>query len=106
MAGFERPEAYFAPNDPIRLLPFRFERNGSGYLVSNIVGDFVRLSSEEFDTLVNERITPADALYEKAYASHLISREGQSAKLQLLAARLRSRMAFLRQPTGLHMFVV
>lgn len=106
MAGFERPEAYFAPNDPIRLLPFRFERNGSGYLVSNMVGDFVRLSSEEFDALVNERITPADALYEKAYASHLISREGQSGKLQLLAARLRSRMAFLRQPTGLHLFVV
>ena len=45
-------------------------------------------------------------MYEKAYASNLISREGQTAQLQILAARLRSRMAFLREPSGLHMFVV
>jgi His-Xaa-Ser system radical SAM maturase HxsB len=52
------------------------------------------------------RITPGDDLYEKAYTSGLITREGQTAQLQLLAARLRSRMAFLHDPTGLHIFVV
>jgi len=106
MAGFETPEAYRAPHNPVRLLPFRFEREGAGYLVSNMVGDFVRLTNGEFDALVHERLSPGDGLYEKAYASHLISREGQSAQLQLVAARLRSRMAFLQKPTGLHMFVV
>lgn len=106
MARFEAPEAYASRHDAIRLLPFRFERNENGYLVSNMVGDFVRLTDAEFGELVNERILPGTALYEKAYASHLIFREEQSAQLQLLAARLRSRMAFLRQPTGLHMFVV
>lgn len=106
MAGFETPEAYYATDKSIRLLPFRFERERNGYLVSNIVGDFVRLTNDEFDALVHERVSPGESLYEKAYASHLISREGQSAQLQLLAARLRSRMAFLQKPTGLHMFVV
>lgn len=107
MAGFREPETYYAPEKPIRLLPFRFERAGrKGYLVSNLVGDFVRLSTSEFDNLINERVSPGDGLYEKAYASHLITREGQTAQLQILAARLRSRLSFLRQATCLHMFVV
>ena len=107
MARFQASWAYHAPERLIRLLPFRFERTGPGeYLVSNIVGDFVRLTTEEFDQLVDERITPGDDLYEKAYTSGLITREGQTAQLQLLAARLRSRMAFLRDPTRLHIFAV
>src|SRR5262249_7178312 len=107
MTRFLPPGAYHAPEKSVRLLPFRFERTGSGsYLVSNLVGDFVRLSADEFNRLVEERVTPSDNLYEKAFASHLITREGHTAQLQILAARLRSRMAFLRQPSALHMFVV
>ena len=107
MARFQDAGAYHAPEKAVRLLPFRFDRAGSdGYLVSNMVGDFVRLSADEFDRLVDERVSPGDGLYEKAYSANLITREGQSAQLQMLAARLRSRMAFLREPSGLHMFVV
>src|SRR5689334_1899833 len=106
MARFQAAGAYHAPDKAIHLLPFRFERDSSGYLVSNMVGDFVRLSADEFDRLVNEHIAPGDGLYEKAYASNLITRAGQTAQLQILAARLRSRLAFLREPKGLHMFVV
>ena len=107
MARFQPAGAYHAPEKAVRLLPFRFKRTSSDkYLVSNMVGDFVRLSADDFDNLVNERVTPGDGLYEKAYAANLITREGQTAQLQILAARLRSRMAFLREPTGLHMFVV
>jgi uncharacterized protein len=52
------------------------------------------------------KVAPGDGLYEKAYAGHLISRAGQNAQLQVLAMRLRSRMAFLHAPTALHIFVV
>lgn len=38
----------------------------------------VRLSTDEFNRLIGEEVTPGDSLYEKAYASHLITREGQS----------------------------
>src|SRR5262249_15704638 len=107
MARFLEAESYHAPEQPLELLPFRFARSGSGaYLVSNVVGDFVRLSAEEVHRLANLEVVPGDGFYEKAYANHLISRQGQKAQHQLLALRLRSRMAFLRQPTGLHMFVV
>jgi uncharacterized protein len=107
VAGFYPPEAYHAPEQPIELLPIRFERQSSGgVIVSNMVGDFCRLSNEDFSRLVELRLTPGDGLYEKAYSKHLVTRRGQTAQLQLLATRLRSRMAFLREPTGLHMFVV
>ena len=60
----------------------------------------------EFGRLVELQLAPGDELYDKAYASHLITRAGQTAQLQLLAMRLRSRMAFLREPSALHLFVV
>lgn len=101
------PAQEFQSTAPIQLLPLRFERAGAGrYLVSNMVGEFVLLSGDEFERLVNLQLAPGDELYEKAYASHLIIRAGQTAQLQLLAMRLRSRMGFLREPSALHMFVV
>ena len=107
MARFLSAEAFHVNEAPPELLPFRFARKGENdYLVSNMVGDFVRLNSDELERLVDLRVTPGDGLYEKAYQNHLISRQGQVAQKQLLAARLRSRMSFLREPTLLHMFVV
>lgn len=107
MSRFLPAEAFHATENPIQLLPFRFERLGSnGYLVSNMVGDFVRLSADEFTRLVEGQVGPSDDLYGRAFAAHLISRAGQTAQLQIIAARLRSRMAFLQEPSALHMFVV
>lgn len=106
MSRFLPAEAFHATENAIQLLPFRFERAGSGYLVSNMVGDFVRLSLDEFNRLAIGNLAPGDALYEKAFGAHLIARKGQTAQLQLVAARLRSRMAFLREPSTLHAFVV
>src|SRR5262245_54973831 len=106
MARFLTADAFEAPEKRLELLPFRFERRAESYLVCNMVGDFISLALEEFDRLKDLRLTPGDRLYEKSYAAHLIPNEGQSAKHQLLALRLRSRMAFLRQMTPLHLFVV
>jgi His-Xaa-Ser system radical SAM maturase HxsB len=107
MARFLAAESFSAPDDGLELLPFRFERaGGDNYLVSNMVGDFIHLTREEINRLVDLELCPADGLYEKAYAAHLITRANQRAQHQLLALRLRSRMAFLREPTTLHIFVV
>jgi len=107
MARFLPPQEFHSTDAPIRLLPLRFERAGTGrYLVSNVVGDFVSLSSDEFERLVELNLRPEDPLYDKAYTSHLITRDGQTAQLQVLATRLRSRMSFLRDPSALHLFVV
>jgi uncharacterized protein len=107
MSGFQAAEAFFAAEGAVELLPFRFERMGADqYLVSNVVGDFVRLSNDELNRLVDLRFRPGDGLYEKAFETHLITTSGQHAQRQILATRLRSRMAFLRELTPLHIFVV
>jgi His-Xaa-Ser system radical SAM maturase HxsB len=107
MARFLGSEAFKAPATELELLPFRFARTAPGaYLVSNMVGDFVRLTSSELERLTTLRVRPDEELYDKAYAAQLIARKGQRAQHQLLALRLRSRMAFLRKLTPLHIFVV
>ncbi|RXT40270.1 His-Xaa-Ser system radical SAM maturase HxsB [Bradyrhizobium betae] len=107
MARFLAPEAFSAATEDLSLLPFNLERTGTNqYLVANMVGDFIRLTEDELNRLVDLRIRPGDGLYEKAYAAHLITGTNQTAQRQLLAARLRSRMSFLRQVTPLHIFVV
>jgi uncharacterized protein len=106
MARFLPAEAFHSAEDALQLLPLRFERMGKSYLVSNMVGDFVRLSGDELNRLIDLRVRPGDGLYEKAYQAHLITGSRQTAQQQLLAMRLRSRMAFLREPTRLHIFVV
>src|SRR5260370_15969508 len=107
MARFLAPEAFSAATEDLSLLPFNLERTGTHqYLVANMVGDFIRLTEDELNRLIDLRIRPGDGLYEKAYAAHLITGTNQKAQRQLLAARLRSRMSFLQQVTPLHIFVV
>ena len=106
MARFAAADAFELPEKRLQLLPFRFERRAGDYLVSNMVGDFVSLTSDEFGRLSELRVKPGDSLYEKLYAANLLTREGQLAQQQLLALRLRSRMSFLRHITPLHLFVV
>jgi His-Xaa-Ser system radical SAM maturase HxsB len=99
----------FAPASTaeLQLLPIRFEKlDEDKYCVSNIAGDFLTVSSDELNRLTSLLIKPGDGLYERAFSKLLISRRGQRSQLQLLALRLRSRMAFLREPTALHIFVV
>ena len=106
MAKFQTADAFEVPEKHLELLPFRFQRRQNDYLISNMVGDFVELTHDEFDRLVDLRLAPGDDLYEKTYAAHLVTRQGQHGQHQLLALRLRSRMAFLRHVTPLHLFVV
>src|SRR5260370_2664574 len=107
MARFLAAEAFSSPSDELSLLPFNFERTGTEqFLVSNMVGDFIRLTEDEINKLIDLKLKPGDGLYEKAYAAHLITGSRQKSQQQLLALRLRSRMSFLRETTPLQMFVV
>src|SRR5215813_1765008 len=106
MAGF-RDAVAFAPTTDLQLLPLRFERlRHDRYFVSNVVGEGMLLNREQLERLVSLELSPGNGLYERAFEKLLIAVKGQSSQLQLLAMRLRSRMAFLQQPTTLHIFVV
>jgi uncharacterized protein len=107
MARFLAADAFGSEGEELTLLPFSFERiGGEQFLVSNMVGDFVRLTESEVNKLIDLQLRPGDGLYEKAYAAHLVTGTRQKAQQQLLALRLRSRLSFLREVTPLHMFVV
>src|SRR5215467_7455481 len=106
MAGF-REAAAFIPASELQLLPIRFEHLPSNrYLVSNLVGDALVLDREELDRVISLDIKPGDSLYERAFEKQFVCHRGQQASLQLLAMRLRSRMAFLQELTPLNIFVV
>src|SRR5438477_10281221 len=106
MAGF-RDATAFAPATNLQLLPLRFERlRADRYFVSNLVGEGLLLNREQLDRVVALDLSPGDGLYERAAEKLLIAAKGQRSQLQLLAMRLRSRMAFLQHPTPLHLFVV
>ena len=95
------------PATDLQLLPMRFERLGSDrFAVANLVGDLLILNGRELERVTSLALEPGDGLYERAFEKLLIARKRQRSQLQLLALRLRSRMAFLRQPTPLHIFVV
>lgn len=106
MARFQGASA-FAPATDLQLLPLRFERLRSDrYVVNNLVGDALLLTRQELDRIVALDLVPGDGLYERAFEKLLVSAKGQQSQLQLLAMRLRSRMAFLQDPTPLHLFIV
>lgn len=103
------PPSEFVPlsGGEIHLLPLRFEPlTPERYIVANLVGDMLVVERSEMERIVNLDLTPGDGLYEKAFSRLLIARKGQRSQQQLLAMRLRSRIAFLREPTPLHIFVV
>jgi 2-iminoacetate synthase ThiH len=64
------------------------------------------LPADELTRVTSLDVAAGDGLYERAFAKLLISGKYQRSQLQLLALRLRSRIAFLRIPPALHIFVV
>jgi uncharacterized protein len=108
VAGFQGAAAFGVDAGiDLCLLPLRFERlEADRFLVANLVGDLTLLSGEELERVVSLDISPGDGLYERAFEKLLVAGKGQRSQLQLLALRLRTRMAFLREPTALHLFVV
>ena len=76
MSRFFPPGEFHGSETPLQLMPLRFERTDSNeYLVSNMVGDFIRFSAAEFQRLIELQVKPGDGLYERAYSAHLVSRE-------------------------------
>ena len=107
MARFRSAEVFTPAQGELTLLPIRFERVTSGrMIVANLVGDCILVSEDQLRKIEALDLTPGDGLYELAFEKLLVCRSGQMAPLQLLAMRMRTRMAFLATGTALHIFVV
>lgn len=92
--------------EPYRLLPFNFSRLDERYLLSNDAGDYCLLRREELQALVDGRLDRRSALYRELRSKHFLYDADSDAALDLLALKVRTRHAPIRQFTGLHIFVV
>jgi His-Xaa-Ser system radical SAM maturase HxsB len=107
VSRFQASDSFSHTAQDLELLPLRFERlPDEQFIVSNLVGDMLLLDGDELRRLATLELDSDDDLYARAFEKLLVRRRGQRFPLQLLALRLRSRMAFLRAPTQLHILVV
>lgn len=101
------PREAYAPPSRYRLLPFRFDRlDERHYLVTNDVGEYVRLDRADLDAFVRQRLDPSSAAYRALKSRHLLYDSEDSVAFDLLALKYRSRAEAVGSFTGLHIFVV
>lgn len=109
-AGFFRSREEFLTSErpgSYRRLPFRFLRWGdSRVFLSNDVGEWTFLSSEDFDRFVTGQLQHASDTYRTLKQKHMLADSASTVPLRLLATKFRTKHAFLDGFTSLHMFVV
>lgn len=92
-----------------RLLPFRFMRldgqSQQDILVTAETGEYIFLSEEQLQALVDRQLLPGTALYKDLLARHFIYEPDGHDPLPEMAAQYLSRKDFLKQGPALHLFV-
>lgn len=84
---------------------FRFHRlNASEYTLTNDLGDNLILRNEDFQRLLDNRVGPQDAFYEKLVAMGILEKKEFLTTENVV--RYRNRNMFLFRGTILHIFVV
>ena len=106
--GFKPLTAYQAPLEAsYKILPFNFTRiDQVRYLVSNDAGDYFVLRREELIDFVNGELSQESEIYRNLRARHFLYDEESDAAIDLLAIKIRTKFAKVRNFTSLHLFVV
>ena len=90
MARFLAPEAFSAATEDLSLLPFNLERTGtSQYLVANMVGDFIRLTEDELNRLIDLRVRPGDGLAIRVVHHRSLARHGSHRDFRQVSEKYR-----------------
>jgi uncharacterized protein len=102
-----RDRSAFRPPAGYQLLPFRFTRlDGTRYVLTNEVGEYLLLTREDLVALVGHTLESNGQAYKELQSRHFLF-DGQSrSALDLLALKYRSRAEQVASFTGLHIFVV
>ena len=108
MSRFKAIEEYEAPRaDAYRLLPFRFTAlDDASYVLTNIAGEHLVLSNESLSALVRHNLPRGSPEFVELRARHFLQDSVDSAAVDLLALKLRTRYRRLSEFTALHIFVV
>jgi len=90
-----------------KLLPFRFSPfDESSYLLTNQVGEYVRLPRDEIQRLVKREMLADEKIYQDLKGKHFLFDENSTVALDLLGLKARTKLHGLSNFTALHMFVV
>jgi len=93
--------------EPYVLLPFHFGHlRPERLLVVNEAGEFVFLDPEDFARFVEYRLQPGSPLFLDLKGKHFLTDTKVAPVVNLLATKYRTKRAFLKQFTGLHIVVV
>ncbi len=107
MSKFRTLDKYVKKQGQYELLPFRFEQlEGEDVVVTNFVGEFVILKRDKLDDVVHKRLSPTDETYSLLRSRHFIKEAADTASIQLLGLKTRTKFSNLRNFTNLHLFVV
>ena len=103
--SFRSVEAYRSTS--YDLLPFKFLRlAGNRCLLTNLAGEYLIVSSSDFEAMVDKRLTPVSEVYSNLVGQHFIAEGDSKAHLDLLAIKYRTKLSRLPNLTALHIFVV
>ncbi|MCB1033738.1 MAG: His-Xaa-Ser system radical SAM maturase HxsB, partial [Acidobacteria bacterium] len=106
-AAFEPLEAFRPEREGYRLLPFRFLRwSPDEVFLVNEVGEHCFLSNRDFRQCVAGSLDPEEPAFRTLKVRHFLADGDPAVPIELLATKLRTKKAFLRGFTSLHIFVV
>jgi uncharacterized protein len=105
MSRFREPAVFQAPSANWQLLPFRFERIADRVLLTNLVGEPLFLTAEEFEQLTSRSLPNDSPLVRRLRAKHVIREGDDELPVELLAIKARTRYRRLAEFTSLHILV-
>ncbi|MCE1248362.1 MAG: His-Xaa-Ser system radical SAM maturase HxsB [Firmicutes bacterium] len=91
----------------LSLLPFQYKKmDDSGVLLVNLCGEFRILTADEFSKLINAKYPEElGELYYPLKGMHIVADGDVDLAVELLSVKLRSKKAYLKSFTSLHMVV-
>ena len=94
-------------NNPYTILPFQFKRvDNNNLLLVNEAGDFLYLTENDFNDFIQYKLPVASPIFYELKSHLLLVSENTDLAVKKTGLRLRSRKAFLRDFTILHMMVI
>lgn len=93
-------------NPKYTILPFRFIRNNSELLLVNESGEYIYLAPRLFEDFINYKLTPDMDIFLDLKSKNFVTDTELEPVIDLLAIKYRSKKAFLKNFTALHMIVI
>ena len=88
------------------MLPWRFIAiKDEAYVATNMAGEYVTLPREKVLSFAGGRLGPEDPIYDELKARHFLIDADSDVGVDLLALKVRTKLAPLAKFTGLHIFV-